>query len=365
MAIAGNFVVGARVLGRALEPKGKGQADDREAATRRTAIRLPNGGPDLQAQIARSNRSLPRTPKFLRTPSPPRRSASSARQRRRDPRDRLVLTIGYLFTEAESLACRPDGRVTPAHVLGIDQATGFGLVQALGELDARRSSSAIPARPAWGRDVAAGAGQAGARMIVGKQEFAGYWEYLLDEAIFTVPAHPFGAAPPDRRGRQLLASARFCRANQPDSGPSRHQHGGADRPAAADPRRPAHRAGHKPPRPWLGVFRPRMAMRSWSERRRRGPAAEAGMRAATFSPRRRGNRRSRRFLPQGLEIGPPGPRSRSKSSATACKSARACGPLIARTFIRSGCACSSLLRLASASIARLAAEFDGRASAAA
>ena len=32
--------------------------------------------------------------------------------------------------------------------------------------------------------------------MVGRQEFAGYWEYLLDEAIFTAPAHPFwsGAA---------------------------------------------------------------------------------------------------------------------------------------------------------------------------
>jgi S1-C subfamily serine protease len=26
--------------------------------------------------------------------------------------------------------------------------------------------------------------------IVAKQEFAGYWEYLLDEALFTAPAHP-------------------------------------------------------------------------------------------------------------------------------------------------------------------------------
>jgi S1-C subfamily serine protease len=26
--------------------------------------------------------------------------------------------------------------------------------------------------------------------VVGKQEFAGYWEYLLEEAIFTAPAHP-------------------------------------------------------------------------------------------------------------------------------------------------------------------------------
>jgi len=26
--------------------------------------------------------------------------------------------------------------------------------------------------------------------ISGKREFAGYWEYLLDEAVFTAPAHP-------------------------------------------------------------------------------------------------------------------------------------------------------------------------------
>jgi len=29
-----------------------------------------------------------------------------------------------------------------------------------------------------------------ASQIAAKQEFAGYWEYLLDEAIFTHPAHP-------------------------------------------------------------------------------------------------------------------------------------------------------------------------------
>jgi len=27
--------------------------------------------------------------------------------------------------------------------------------------------------------------------VVGRQEFAGYWEYVLDDAIFTAPAHPF------------------------------------------------------------------------------------------------------------------------------------------------------------------------------
>jgi S1-C subfamily serine protease len=28
-------------------------------------------------------------------------------------------------------------------------------------------------------------------LVAARQEFAGYWEYLLDQAIFTAPAHPF------------------------------------------------------------------------------------------------------------------------------------------------------------------------------
>ena len=48
----------------------------------------------------------------------------------------LVLTIGYLITEAETIWLHlNDGRVVSGHVLGYDQATGFGLVQALAKLD--------------------------------------------------------------------------------------------------------------------------------------------------------------------------------------------------------------------------------------
>src|SRR6202047_1605434 len=48
----------------------------------------------------------------------------------------LVLTIGYLITEAESVWLHlGDGRVMEGHALGFDSVTGFGLVQALGQLD--------------------------------------------------------------------------------------------------------------------------------------------------------------------------------------------------------------------------------------
>ena len=50
--------------------------------------------------------------------------------------DGLVLTIGYLITEAETIWLHlGDGRVVAGHALGVDSETGFGLVQALGKID--------------------------------------------------------------------------------------------------------------------------------------------------------------------------------------------------------------------------------------
>ncbi len=130
----------------------------------------------------------------------------------------LVLTIGYLITEAENVwLADAEGRVTPAHALAIDAETGFGLVQALGDLhcpalELGRSSEAKLGDPVT---VAAGAGTKPVRaMIVGKHEFAGYWEYFLDEAIFTSPAHPFWGAPAQSTRRAgWLASARCMSSN--------------------------------------------------------------------------------------------------------------------------------------------------------
>ena len=107
----------------------------------------------------------------------------------------LVLTIGYLITEADTIwLTLSDGRSVPGHVLGYDQESGFGLVQALAKIEMPALAFGRSGDVSVGeRVVVAGAGgrhHSVAARVVAKQEFAGYWEYVLDEAIFTAPSHP-------------------------------------------------------------------------------------------------------------------------------------------------------------------------------
>ena len=109
--------------------------------------------------------------------------------------DGLVLTIGYLITEAETVwISHSGGHAVPGHVLGYDQETGFGLLQALARLDLPALDRGSSAETEVGASVVvAGAGgrqRSVAAHVISKQEFAGYWEYVLDEAMFTAPAHP-------------------------------------------------------------------------------------------------------------------------------------------------------------------------------
>jgi S1-C subfamily serine protease len=107
----------------------------------------------------------------------------------------LAVTVGYLVNEAESVWLRTgEGLVAPAHVVGIDQTSGFALVQALGRLDVPAIAMGDSDDVQIGDDVVL-AGAGGRKRSVGahvtaRQQFAGYWEYLLDDAIFTAPSHP-------------------------------------------------------------------------------------------------------------------------------------------------------------------------------
>jgi S1-C subfamily serine protease len=119
----------------------------------------------------------------------------------------LVLTIGYLMTEATDVwLTNVDGREIAAHPLAYDQVTGFGLVLPLQKLDA------VPIALGSSAEVRAGAeahvlsakdfASPQTVHVLARREFAGAWEYLLEEAIFTVPAHPHwsGAALIDNHG---------------------------------------------------------------------------------------------------------------------------------------------------------------------
>ena len=124
--------------------------------------------------------------------------------------DGLILTIGYLINEAQTIwLSANNGTVLQGYPLAYDQVSGFGLVQPLGKLSLPALKPFTLAHTEPDDDVFVvsygGRGHALKAKVVGKREFAGNWEYVLDEAIFTAPAHPHwsGAALLDEFGRLL------------------------------------------------------------------------------------------------------------------------------------------------------------------
>jgi len=122
--------------------------------------------------------------------------------------ENLILTIGYLIAEADKVWIATNaGRVVAGYVVGYDYDTGFGLVKPTSALKISGIAIGSSKHLAVGDSVIVaghgGADQVTAAQVAAKQEFAGYWEYVLDEAVFTVPAHPNwgGAALIDTRGR--------------------------------------------------------------------------------------------------------------------------------------------------------------------
>lgn len=175
--------------------------------------------------------------------------------------DGLVLTIGYLITEAESVWLHlGDGRVVEGHVLGFDAVTGFGLVQALGRLDIEPLPLGSSAETLMGdRVVLGGAGgrtRSVASQIVAKQEFAGYWEYLLDEAMFTCPAHPNWGGTGLINARGELIGIGSLQLERERDGKAEHVNMIVPidllKPILDDLRK--YGRVNKPARPWLGLY---------------------------------------------------------------------------------------------------------------
>lgn len=107
--------------------------------------------------------------------------------------DGLILTIGYLVLEAETVSIEdPQGRTLPARVLAQDLASGLALLQSLTPLglkpaalgEAPRGDAEEPMLVASGGED----GQATLARLLSRRSFSGYWEYHLDEALYTAPA---------------------------------------------------------------------------------------------------------------------------------------------------------------------------------
>lgn len=200
--------------------------------------------------------------------------------------DGVVLTIGYLITEADQVWLTfSDGRVAPGHVLGYDQETGFGLVQALARLDVTPIALGQSKLLQVGeRVVVAGAGgrqHSVAARVAARQEFAGYWEYVLDEAIFTAPAHPNwgGTALIGSQGNLLGVGS--LQLEQPREQGTEH----LNMIVPIDLLKPIYNdlltlgRRNQPPRPWLGLYATevddRVVVVGMSSR---GPARKADLR---------------------------------------------------------------------------------------
>lgn len=121
--------------------------------------------------------------------------------------DGLIATIGYIVHEAENLWIGSRETVVPGFVIGYDFDSGLALVKPslplhgptmkLGRADSLAIGDAVTIVSSGGKEPVIEA------RVVAKQEFAGRWEYVLDEAVFTSPPHDSwsGAALVDRDGR--------------------------------------------------------------------------------------------------------------------------------------------------------------------
>ncbi|MBI2772110.1 MAG: serine protease [Burkholderiales bacterium] len=131
--------------------------------------------------------------------------------------DGLILTIGYLMMEADSIqVVTQDNRTLPARPVAYDLATGFGLIRPLLPL---RGVSPVPLgshkemQDGEALMAAVGGEDGGVAMtrMVSKRAFSGYWEYHIDAAIFTSPpiGNHSGAPLFNQRGELLGIGSLF------------------------------------------------------------------------------------------------------------------------------------------------------------
>src|SRR5690606_17288363 len=107
--------------------------------------------------------------------------------------DGLIATIGYVVHEAEQVWIVAGDAAVPGFVVGNDYDSGLALVKPSMPLLGPVLRLGTAATLAVGDEVtvigSSGEDQVLEAYVVAKQEFAGRWEYVLDEAVFTAPPH--------------------------------------------------------------------------------------------------------------------------------------------------------------------------------
>jgi len=201
--------------------------------------------------------------------------------------DGLVLTIGYLMVEAHAVEVTTNGgHAVPADVVGYDHETGFGLLRASAPLKVRPmglgKSADIKVRDPVLVAGAGGTGMVAAARVVARREFAGGWEYLLEDAIFTAPPHAAwsGAALISREGKlvgvgSLIVADAAGSKSEPEPG---NMFVPIDKlsPILADLISEGRASG--PSRPWLGLTTEEVGGRLLVARvAAGGPAEKAGL----------------------------------------------------------------------------------------
>ncbi len=175
--------------------------------------------------------------------------------------DGLVLTIGYLITEAETIwLTGNNGAVIPGHPLAYDFVTGFGLVQPLGNLGLPPlECGSATGIEAGDRVIVVGQGGRAHALkaeVFAKREFAGPWEYLIDAAMFVTPPHPewSGAALVGEDGTLAGIGSLYVQEPSGDDVVKGNMFVPIDLlpPVRDDLLKLGRRAG--PARPWLGMY---------------------------------------------------------------------------------------------------------------
>ncbi len=198
----------------------------------------------------------------------------------------LVLTIGYLVLEAETVDIGlHDGRKIAAEPIAYDHDTGFGLLRAtrplgvkpaaLGRSNLVEVRDRVLAVAHGGRDMTVPA------MVVSRRPFAGSWEYLLENAIYTAPAHPVfgGAALFSEKGELIgIGSLIVGNAISPETPLPGNMFVPVDilKPILADLLDRGRT--QKPLRPWLGLYADELNGRLFVSRiATDGPASRSGL----------------------------------------------------------------------------------------